>query len=136
MFYGEAARVLATGGALCLLYNNRSLYDDPLMAAFETLVEETVDGYDRAYRTWDLLSETRAIDWAAEVKQTRHPWTWRLSPEDFAGLMLSRSKMRPFVDVHGVDRARALILDLAAVHRAVDGLVDVEYSTQVVLVRR
>ncbi|MEK9672287.1 MAG: class I SAM-dependent methyltransferase [Rhodospirillaceae bacterium] len=135
-FYDEAKRVLAPGGTLCILYNNRSLFDDPLMAAFESLVEETASSYKRNYRSWDLMSELNALDWAAEVTEQIRPWVWKVPPEAFAGLMLSRSKMRPFVDVHGPDHARALIIDLAVRHANADGTVDILYQTQAGLVRK
>ena len=135
-FYAEAERVLAPGGVLLILYNNRELYDDPLMAEFETLVEDAVAGYRRDYRTWDLLSEVRALDWAGDVTEIVHPWTWRLSPEGFAGLMLSRSKMTPYRNFHGEAASRAAILDLARRHAAADGRVDVRYKTQAVCSRR
>lgn len=135
-FYAEVRRVLAPGGVMCILYNNRELYDDPLTAAFESLVEETIKEYQRNYRSWDLMSELRALDWAESIKESLHPWTWRLTPEDYAGLMLSRSKMIPFVDYLGFDAARDAIIELAQGHAAADGLAGVRYITQVALARR
>lgn len=135
-FYAEAARVLAPGGVMLILYNNRDLYDDPLMAAFETEVETSVDGYSRSYRSWDLMGELQALDWARDVCEIVHPWTWRLTPEGFAGLMLSRSKMAPYRHVHGEDGARAAIRDLAAAFADADGMVGVPYKTQATCVRR
>jgi SAM-dependent methyltransferase len=135
-FYADAARVLAPGGAMVILYNNRDLYGDPLMAAFETEVETSVEGYWRNYRSWDLMGELHALDWARDVTEIVHPWTWRLTPEGFAGLMLSRSKMKPYKEVHGEDAARAAILDLANRFADAEGMVGVRYNTQAACVRR
>ncbi|HBC09664.1 MAG TPA: SAM-dependent methyltransferase [Rhodospirillaceae bacterium] len=135
-FYADAARVLAPGGVMVILYNNRDLYDDRLMAAFETEVETSVEGYWRNYRSWNLMAELHALDWAQDVTEIVHPWTWRLTPEGFAGLMLSRSKMTPYKDVHGEDAARRAILDLAHRFADVEGRVGVRYNTQAACVRR
>ncbi|MCF3628382.1 class I SAM-dependent methyltransferase [Thalassospiraceae bacterium LMO-SO8] len=135
-FYADAARVLAPGGVMVILYNNRDLYGDPLMAAFETEVETSVEGYWRNYRSWNLMAELHALDWARDVTETVHPWTWRLTPEGFAGLMLSRSKMAPYKEVHGEDAARAAILDIAHRHADAEGMVGVRYNTQAACVRR
>lgn len=135
-YYADAARVLAPGGVMLILYNNRDLYGDPLMAAFETEVETSVEGYWRNYRSWDLMAELHALDWAQDVTEIVHPWTWRLTPEGFAGLMLSRSKMTPYKEVHGEDAARAAILDLAHRFADAEGMVGVRYNTQAACVRR
>ncbi len=135
-FYADAARALAPGGAMVILYNNRDLYDDPLMAAFETEVETSVEGYWRNYRSWDLMAELHALDWAQDVTEIVHPWTWRLTPEGFTGLMLSRSKMTPYKEVHGEEAARAAILGLAHRFADAEGMVGVRYNTQAACVRR
>ena len=135
-FYADAARALAPGGVMVILYNNRDLYDDPLMAAFETEVETSVEGYWRNYRSWNLMAELHAIDWAQDVTEIVHPWTWRLTPEGFAGLMLSRSKMTPYKEVHGEEVARAAILGLAHRFADAEGMVGVRYNTQAACVRR
>jgi SAM-dependent methyltransferase len=135
-FYEDAKRVLAPGGMMLILFNNRELYDDPLMAAFEEQVETSVEGYWRNYRSWDLMSELHALDWAKDVSEEIHPWVWRLTPEDFTGLMLSRSKMTPYKDVHGEAAARAAILNLAQGFTDAEGMVEVQYKTQAACVRR
>lgn len=135
-FYAEAARVLAPGGTLLILYNNRDLHTDPLSSAFEDLAEGAVPGYRRDYRSWDLMAELKALAWAREVVEYTHPWTWRLTPEGFAGLMLSRSKMTPFRESLGEAAARAAIRDLARRHADPDGMASVRYVTQAVCARR
>lgn len=135
-YYAEAARVLAPGGVMLVLYNNRDLYDDPLMAAFENEVETSVEGYWRNYRSWDLMAELHALGWAKDVTEIVHSWTWRLTPEGFAGLMLSRSKMAPYKEVHGEDAARREILALAHRFADAEGMVGVRYNTQAACVRR
>ena len=135
-FYDEAKRVLATGGVLLVLFNNRELYDDPLMAAFENQVETSVEGYWRNYRSWNLMEELRALDWPADVREFIHPWVWRLTPEEFTGLMLSRSKMTPYKEVHGEAAAEKAIMDLARQFADGQGLVEVQYNTQAACLRR
>ena len=135
-FYDEAQRVLAPGGTLLVLFNNRELYDDPLMAAFESQVETSVEGYWRDHRSWSLMDELRALDWARDIREFIHPWVWHLTPEDFTGLMLSRSKMTPFKEVHGEEAAAKAILALAHEFQDADGMVEVQYKTQAACVRR
>lgn len=135
-FYAEAARVLAPGGTLLILYNNRDLYDDPLSAAFEDLAEGAIPGYSRDYRNWDLMAELKALAWPREVVEYSHPWTWQLTPEGFAGLMLSRSKMTPFRESLGEAAAQAAIRDLARRHTGPDGTVGLRYVTQAICVRK
>ncbi|MAN81128.1 MAG: SAM-dependent methyltransferase [Rhodospirillaceae bacterium] len=135
-FYADAARALAPGGTMVILYNNRDLYDDPLMAAFEAELETAIDGYSRTYRSWDLMGELQALDWARDVTEIVHPWTWRLTPDGFAGLMLSRSKMAPYKEALGEDGARAAIRDLAGRFADAEGMVGVPYKTQAACVRR
>ena len=135
-FYAEAKRVLAPGGVMLILFNNRELYNDPLMAAFEEQVETSVEGYWRTYRSWNLMAELHDLDWPADVTEIVHPWVWRLTPEAFAGLMLSRSKMTPYKEVHGAAAAESAILDLARGFTDPDGLVDVQYKTQAAVARR
>ena len=123
-------------GVMLILFNNRELYNDPLMAAFEEQVETSVEGYWRTYRSWNLMAELHDLDWPADVTEIVHPWVWRLTPEAFAGLMLSRSKMTPYKEVHGAAAAEAAILDLARGFTDPDGLVDVQYKTQAAVARR
>ena len=134
-FYAEARRVLAPGGVLLVLYNNRDLFNDPLIAAFESEIEGSVEGYRRSYRSWDLMAELNALEWARDVREFIHDWVWRLTPEEFTGLMLSRSKMSGYKELHGEAAAEAALLSLAQRFVAADGRVDVRYKTQAACLR-
>lgn len=135
-FYAEAARVLAPGGVLCILYNNRDLYGNPLLAEFETHVEEVVPTYSRGYRDRDMLAELRPLDWARDVQEFTEPWTYDLTPDGFCGLMLSRSQMTPYKQAVGEAAARETILALARRHADAEGMVHVPYLTQASCARR
>lgn len=123
-FYAEAGRVLAPGGALTILYNDRDLTGPGLLGEFETLMEREIPPSDRHYRQSDGAEddqdrELEALDWTARVvrHRSRHAKVMRLA--EFAGLMLSRSKLKPYAAKYGADEARHRLEALAAKH--VDG---------------
>lgn len=116
-FYPEVARVLATGGAFAILYNDRDL-DDGLPGAFEDLMEAEMPGYNRRYRQTeggedDQDAELEALDWTKSVVRHRVQHEKIMTPEGFAGLMLSRSKLKPYAAKYGMDEATRRLVDLA-----------------------
>lgn len=135
-FYAEAARVLAPGGVLCILYNNRDLYGNPLLAEFETHVEQTVPTYSRNYRERDMMAELRPLAWARDAREFTESWSYGLTPEGFTGLMMSRSQMNPYKQAVGEAQAERTILDMARRHADAAGMVHVPYLTQASCVRR
>jgi SAM-dependent methyltransferase len=123
-FYAEAGRVLAPGGALTILYNDRDLTGPGLLGEFETLMEREIPPYDRHYRQSDRAEddqdrELEALDWTARVVRHRSRHAKAMRPAEFAGLMLSRSKLKPYAAKYGADEARHRLEALAAKH--VDG---------------
>jgi ubiquinone/menaquinone biosynthesis C-methylase UbiE len=129
-FYAEAGRVLAPGGALCILYNDRDLTGPELLGEFETLMEREIPPYDRHYRQSDGAEDAQdreldALEWTLGVTRHRCRHGKVLSPADFAGLMLSRSKLKPYTEKYGADEARRRLEALAAHHADEDGRVAV-----------
>ena len=135
VFYQECARALAPGGRLCVLYNDRKR-DDPLTIAFEDRMEAEIEGYDRDYRALAYHAELSDLDWTAEVVIENHDWVWRLTPEDFSGLMLSRSKAKPWVQRDGRAAVDAAYREIAEPFCATDGLVSLNYRTRLLHVQR
>ena len=134
-FYPEVARVLAQGGAFAILYNDREL-DAGLPGAFEDLMEAEMPGYDRRYRQTrggeaDQDAELEALDWTASVVRHRVRNDRIMSPEGFAGLMLSRSKLKPFAAKYGMDDATRQLVDLAGRFAGADGNVRLGMTSRV-----
>jgi SAM-dependent methyltransferase len=134
-FYAEVGRVLVPGGFLFVLYNDRDP-DAPLIREFEALMEGEIPDYSRHYRSFDYPAELAGLSWAIEATSNRFKWVWRLAPEDFAELMLSRSLAKPWTRAVGEAEARARLTALARSHGAADGSVLLPYFTRLAQARR
>ncbi len=141
-FYAEVGRVLAPGGAFAILYNDRDLDRPGLLDDFETLIEREIPPYDRYYRQGkdsedDQDRELGALDWTTGVRRHRARHAKIMIPADFAGLMLSRSKLKPYTAKYGADEARRRLERLAAEHTDEEGNVAVGITARVhIAVRR
>jgi ubiquinone/menaquinone biosynthesis C-methylase UbiE len=133
-FYTEVQRVLAPGGVLAILYNDRDA-TTPLIQAFETLMETEVTSYSRDYRAFDYVGELRALDWVAEVEIRDAHWVRPLSPEGFAGLMLSRANTKAYLERVEPAVATARVESLAQGY-AEDGVVELGYRTRAAMAVR
>jgi SAM-dependent methyltransferase len=135
LFYSECGRVLAPGGRLMVLYNDRDP-DGALTSEFEARMEAEIPDYDRAYRSFDYVGEIITVDWGEAATLDEINWTWHLTTDQFAGLMLSRSKGKPWVDRVGRDAVEAELIDLARQHSDEDGIVPLPYITRLAHVQR
>lgn len=129
-FYVEAARVLAPGGLLVVVNNDRDLDGEGPMAQAEALLERDMPGYSRYYRAIDFEAELGALDWPERVLRFEETWLRPMTPEDFAGVMLSRSKSKPFVARHGRKEAEAQLAALCAPALDAEGQVPIRYRTR------
>ncbi|GAB3714580.1 class I SAM-dependent methyltransferase [Nocardiopsis nanhaiensis] len=134
-FYAESARLLTTGGTLAVLNNNRDLDGSAFTDDHEDLLERYSPGYDRYYRTYDLvgeMSETRTLTGATEHT---FPWVRELTVDGYLGMAMSSSKMAAATEEAGADRVRAELRAIADRHFP-DGAVRVPYTTQLVVSRK
>lgn len=133
-FYAESARLLAPGGTLAVLNNNRDL-DNAFADAHESLLERYSPGYDRRYRQYDLVRELSEAPGLAEATDHSLPWVRVLTTGEYLGMALSSSKMAAAAREIGEDRLRAELTDIADRHFP-DGRVEIAYTTRLVMARR
>ncbi len=139
-FYASIGEVLAPGGALAILYNDRDVEGDGLLGAFEDLMEREMPGYDRNYRRRRNVTgqddELAALKWVGDVTSYRAYRDELLTPQAFAGLMLSRSKLKPFVDKLGRVMAEQILIDLAISYTDQANLISMGYTSRVHIAAR
>lgn len=136
VFYAEAARVLASGGVLSVIQNNRVWQGSPLLDAHERFVEENDPTYSRNYRDIDLLAEFTALDWGNAAERLEHRWERVVDTDRFVGMMLSRRTMKPTVARRSEEYVEASLRTMAARHGNPDGTVTIPYVTELFLVSK
>ncbi|WP_160050912.1 MULTISPECIES: class I SAM-dependent methyltransferase [unclassified Nocardiopsis] len=134
-FYAEAARLLAPGGTVAVLDNDRDWTASAFTDAYERLMEEHGDDYRRDYRAFDTLGEMAAQDGLGETAEFSAAWTRELTPEGYVGHAMSSTKMAAVRRNLGEERTRAAVGALVAEHFP-DGVVRVPYLTRLRLARR
>jgi ubiquinone/menaquinone biosynthesis C-methylase UbiE len=136
VFYAEAARILAPGGVLSVIQNNRVWQESPLLEAHETFVETNDPTYSRNYRDMDLLGELGALKWTGNAERLTHPWERVIDTDRFVGMMLSRSTMKPTVAAHGEAYVEDSLRAMAARFGNPDGTVTIAYITELFLAKK
>lgn len=134
-FYAESARLLAPGGTLAVLNNNRDLDGSAFIDDHEDLLERYSPGYDRYYRTYDLVGEMSGVKGLADAAEHTFPWVRELTVDGYLGMAMSSSKMAAAAEEVGADRVRAELRAIAGRHFP-DGAVRVPYTTQLVMARK
>ncbi|GAB3716596.1 class I SAM-dependent methyltransferase [Nocardiopsis oceani] len=134
-FYAESVRLLAPGGTLAVLNNNRDLEGSAFTDAHEDLLERYSPGYDRYYRTYDLVGEFSAAKGLTGATEQTFPWVRELTADGYLGMAMSSSKMAAAAEEIGADRIRAQLRAIADRHFP-DGTVRVPYTTQLVVARK
>jgi len=89
----EFARVMAPGGLLLLVWNNRDT-SDPFVAAFEALVSRFNPNYVCEYRAQDWVSKIDASGRFGPVTHVSFRAPWRLTADAFIGFTRSASYIR------------------------------------------
>lgn len=133
-FYTESVRLLTSGGTLAVLNNNRDLSGSAFIDAHEGLLERYSPGYDRYYRTYDLVGELSEVRELTGATEHSYPWVRVLTADEYLGMALSSSKMAAVVRELGEERTRTEILAIADRHFP-DGRVEIPYTTQLVVAR-
>ncbi|GHC74948.1 methyltransferase [Nocardiopsis terrae] len=134
-FYAESVRLLAPGGTLAVLNNNRDLAGSAFIDEHESFLEWYSPGYDRHYRTYDLVGELSAVRGLTGAEEHSLPWARALTPDEYLGMAMSSSRTAAAARKIGEDRTRAELRAIADRHFP-DGRVEVPYTTQLVLARR
>ncbi|MEC3894153.1 MULTISPECIES: class I SAM-dependent methyltransferase [Nocardiopsis] len=133
-FYAEAARLLERGGSLAALANDRDL-DSPFIDDHESLLERHSPGYDRHYRSYDLVGEFSAVPGLTSVVEHTRSWVRELTPEGYLGMAMSSSRVAAAVRAVGEERVRSE-LEAIVERNFPDGRVLMPYVTRLVLARR
>lgn len=134
-FFAETARLLAPGGTLAVLNNNRDYTGSAFVDDHEALLERYSPGYDRRYRQFDLVGEMSEVPGLAGATEHTHHWTRVLTSDEYLGMALSSSRMAAAARELGEERTRAEIRAVADRHFP-DGRVVIPYTTQLVVARR
>ena len=136
VFYAEAYRLLAPGGLLSVIQNNRVWQQSPLLDAHETFVETNDPTYSRSYRDIDLSTEFGALQWSKSAERLEQPWERTTDADRFAGTMMSRRTMKPTVAALGEAAVEESLRALAAQHGNADGTVTIPYVSELFVVRK
>lgn len=134
-FYAEAARVLAPGGTVAVLNNDRDHRASAYLDAYERLMEEHGDHYRRDYREYDTLAEMSAQPGLSGAAVAADSWVRALDTEQVLGMAMSSSKMAAVVRNLGEGRTRAELTALVGEHFP-DGVATIPYVTRLFTARR
>ncbi len=136
VFYAEAGRLLAAGGLLSVIQNNRVWRKSALLDAHETFVETNDPTYSRSYRDIDLEAEFETLEWAETAQRLEHPWERVIDADRFVGTMMSRRTMKPTVAKLGEASVEESLRALVAEHGNADGSVTIPYVSELFLARK
>jgi SAM-dependent methyltransferase len=134
-FYAEAARLLAPGGTVAVLNNDRDWTASAFVEAHESLLEEYGGGYRRDYRDVDTAGEMAAQEGLSGAGECTSAWVRELDLDGYLGMALSSTKTAAVVRALGRERTRAALTALVEEHFP-DGVVRVPYLTRLYLARR
>ena len=135
-FYAEARRVLAPGGTLAILQNNRDWRASPFLDAYETFLETYGEDYSRHYRAFDIEAELGSVEGLEAVTLVVANWEQPMTVEQFAGMARSSSRVQAAMRRNGEQRTIAALLDLLDQYAQSDGTVAVQYRSELYLARR
>ena len=136
VFYAGAGRLLAPGGLLSVIQNNRVWRKSALLDAHETFVETNDPTYSRSYRDIDLEAEFETLEWAETAQRLEHPWERVIDADRFVGTMMSRRTMKPTVAKLGEASVEESLRALVAEHGNADGSVTIPYVSELFLARK
>ena len=120
-FYTEAQRVLALGGLIGIMQNDRAPELSPFLEDYEAFLEEHSPGYTRDYRDFDITGELSAAGFN-DVTRSSTAWTRSLTHELFIELALSSSKMHAAAQQLGKAETTQRLQAMLSRHHASDEL--------------
>lgn len=130
-FYREARRVLALGGLLGIIQNNRAWERSPFLDAYETFLEAHSPAYSRHYRSFDVAQELTDAGFGGVVVH-RANWMRTSSHALFLEMSRSSTKMKAAVSAIGEREAVSLVEGLLEQHHP-GGELDVPYTSELYL---
>ena len=133
-FYAEAQRVLAPGGLIGIMQNDRALELSPFLEDYEKFLEEHSPGYTRDYRDFDIAGELLRAGFT-EVSRSSAAWTRPLSHDLFIELALSSSKMHAAAQQLGKAETTRHLRALLRQHHP-SGELDIPYESELFTGRR
>ena len=86
-------RILAPGGLLCLIWQDRCP-TSALVTDFHELIHRWNPSYRREYGRQDWWAKLRSFSSLQPVSDTSDNWTWRLTPDQFVGYAHTLSFLR------------------------------------------
>ncbi len=134
-FYDEAARVLAPGGLLAILYNNRQTNDAAVLMAVEDALEGANPAYERGYRSFDIKGELAAAGSYSDITQRDEPWSWPMTLDAFVGYFMSRSFIKPILAERGLENTTTWLTDITTPF-ASDGQIELPMVTTLTCARK
>lgn len=127
----ELHRVLAPGGALTCLWNDRRDADSPMLAAVMEIIRRDAPSFDELYRARDWTSILLGGGWFEDAQLDEEPHVIPMTRERFRGLWRSHNRL---AESAGAGLAR--VLDGIDALTAEVEHVDVPYLTRAWTVRR
>jgi ubiquinone/menaquinone biosynthesis C-methylase UbiE len=138
-FYAETARVLAPGGSIALVQNERRWWDSSALAEYETILESLIADYQRGshpdakggYSVVDFTQELSANALFATPVSRIWNWEMRFARDAFVEFSLSSSIVQRAI----AQTSRGTILqalDALLDRHSVKGSIAVLYRTRVV----
>jgi len=134
-FFAEAARALAPGGIVAILYNNRQNAVSVVLSEIESYLEGIDGSYSRDYRARDIPAMLSAFDAFENVERVRDVWLKPTTSDDLVNYFMSRSMMQPLAKKVGLPKLRQRIGDIADAH-ARSGTIDLPFATELDLATR
>ena len=127
-FYAEARRVLAPGGLIGIMQNDRTPELSPFLEDYESFLEAHSPGYTRDYRDFDIARELSEAGFS-EVSRSSTAWTRPLTHDQFIELALSSSKMHAAVQQLGEAETTRRLRALLTQHHP-SGKLDLPYLSE------
>jgi ubiquinone/menaquinone biosynthesis C-methylase UbiE len=134
-FYREARRVLAAGGTLAVLQNNRDWSRSDALRVYEEFLEAHSPGYSRFYRAFDVQAELEAVEGIEPSPPLVATWTRTMTADEFVGMTQSSTKMRAAIDAIGEESAVRTLAAALGPHCR-DGVVEIPYRSELYRARR
>lgn len=142
-FYAEAFRCLKPGGRVVVIQNIRRWWQSEWLAAYEALLEATVEGYTRGtypafdgkYRALDVAAELSELAQVSSVTTRDVEWHTALSEQDFVSFSLSSTITQRAVAAIGEEAYLERLKHLLGIYSQ-DGILPIDYVTRVVSATR